>query len=96
MTNSFDAEYTKATREAELGRSTCRVCGNKAALSDHITVLFGGGLLYALCLQCVNKGESILIQNTERGIGVLRKTSNPSLIVAATTRDINAIKKRVG
>ena len=93
MTNNFDIDYVNATKEAECGFSTCRVCKAKAELSKHITIFIGGGLLYSLCLDCADRGESILIHKTERGICVSRKPS--SGIVAATTRDLNAITSRV-
>jgi hypothetical protein len=93
MTTNFEAEYIDATREAELGYSTCRVCGAKAKLSEHIAVLFGGGLLYAVCIQCVSQGESVLIHRTERGISVSRKPYCG--VVAATTRDLNALSRRI-
>lgn len=93
MTNNFDIDYVNATKEAECGFSTCRICKTKAKLSEHITVFIGGGLLYSVCLECAERGESILIHKTERGICVSRKSS--SNIIAATTRELNAITSRI-
>jgi hypothetical protein len=94
MINNFDADYAKATREAELGFSTCRICNMKDKLSAHITVSFGGGLLFSICVDCVNKGESILIKRTEHGIGILRRPAT-GVVVAATSRDLNVLNKRL-
>ncbi len=73
-----DSEFVKATREAELGFCTCRVCKQKMPFTDCITVLYGGGLVFAVCMGCAAKGDEIMIKREGNSIKVYSRINNSS------------------
>lgn len=70
MTNP---DYIKATTEAELGFSTCRICKKQGKLEDFLTIMYGNGLAYATCIGCLEVGYTLLIKRGPFGIEVLRQ-----------------------
>jgi hypothetical protein len=68
-----DRLYIEATREAEQGIGSCRNCGRKGAFQDMIAVLYGGGVVFSMCLPCAEVGNQIMIQRGARGIEVLQR-----------------------
>ena len=91
----FDADFIEATREAEQGFATCRKCKKKGPFGDFIAVLYGGGLVYAMCPGCAATGHSILIRMSNMGIEVLGKDLNSSPL-AIGRADMDILKKRSG
>ena len=73
MTSVRDvSELAAATLDAERGRATCRICKREGPFGDFITLLYGGGVLFCLCLACAEKGEEVLVRRGPLGIEVLR------------------------
>ena len=70
----IDQDFINATREAEAGRCTCRNCKKPGLFGDFITIQYGGGLLYALCLDCVNAGAQIMVRRTLAGIEIVQRS----------------------
>jgi hypothetical protein len=91
--SNYDAQYVQATREAELGVCTCRNCGYKGQFSRFITILYGGGLVYAMCLSCADSGDQILIRRGNQGVEVLKKSAGQVAVVR--NPDLDVLKKRI-
>jgi len=80
----------KASREAEMGLASCRNCGKKGPFEDYITVLYGGGLVYTMCLACADGGHTILIRRGHLGIEVLDRKAEK---LAIGKFDLGLLKK---
>ncbi len=87
-------EMAQATRDAEEGRATCKFCGRTGPFEKFITVMFGGGVAFAECLDCPRKGNEILIRQGPLGIEILKARGGG--VVAASDRALNAVTKRPG
>ena len=85
------SEVIKATKEAELGIARCRICGYADDFSSFITVLFGGSLVFALCLNCASNGNEILIRRSLGGIEVLGKKAE---ILSIGTKDLDILRSK--
>lgn len=90
----FDDDFIEATREAEQGLATCRKCKKKGPFTDFITVLYAGGLVYAVCIECIAVGHSILVCMGNRGIEVFGKDTRTPIAIGRP--GMNVLKKRSG
>lgn len=64
--------YGRATREAAAGVAACGNCARKGPFREFITVMFGGGLAYALCLPCAEADVQLMIRRGPAGIEILK------------------------
>jgi hypothetical protein len=85
------AEVIQASKEAELGIAKCRICGYAGDFSSLITILFGGSLVFAICLNCANNGNEILIRRSLEGIEVLGKKAE---ILSIGTKDLDVLRSK--
>lgn len=81
--NAFRQQVLNATRDAELGFATCRECGKRGPFQDCITTMYGGALVFAICIGCAERGTRILIQRGPGGIEVRKSSEGPRLAVAS-------------
>ena len=88
-----ESEFAKATREAELGFCTCRICKEKSLFTDCITALYGGGLVFALCMPCAEKGHEILIRREGEVIRVYNRINNSVLSIGYP--NLNVLKRNI-
>lgn len=94
MSEPPDKDFAAATRAAELGCCTCRSCQKPGLFGDFLTVQYGGGLCYALCLDCLNSGVQLLIHRTARGIEIVQRARGPVAVVSPTLS--GPLTKRTG
>lgn len=88
--NSRVEEVIEASKQAQLGLAKCRNCGEQGAFSDFIVVTYGGGVAYAMCMNCAAKGHTILIRRGIAGIEVLGKKNS---VISIGCSGINVIEE---
>ena len=95
MTNqlNFDRDYIEATSEAVRGGGTCRSCKKKGSFQNFITVLYDGGVLYMLCLQCAEAGNQILIRRGSGGVEILQRSGGPA-VALGRINGVGALTRR--
>lgn len=63
-------KYAQAQRLADMGLCKCRGCKEEGDITSMVTVHFGGGLAYSLCVTCIRDGRRIMIGAGPLGIDI--------------------------
>ena len=63
-------KYVEATREMQHGFATCRVCGRRKPIKNYLTVQYDNGMVFAVCIKCIDDGHEINVRRGPRGIEV--------------------------
>lgn len=93
---TFEQQYREATCDAELGVAKCRKCGRKGAFQDCITVLYGGGVMYSMCVHCAAMGHEIRIARGPKGIHVHGRGPGAPANIGGISGGPGILKQRVG
>lgn len=88
----FQAAAIEATRDAEYGFATCRVCYGKGPFSDAIVVTYSGAVVYAMCIGCAGRDNQILVRRGAMGVEVLQSRNGARVGLAVP--DLGIITKR--
>ena len=89
-------DLASATLDAERGRATCRTCGKPDQFAKLVTVLYGGAVLFAVCLECTGRGEEILVRRGPIGVEILRARQGGAVVRPPLLELAEGIRKRHG
>jgi hypothetical protein len=89
----YDLAYMEATRRAKDGLGVCRLCDKHRPFDEFISVLYGGGVVFVLCIECVAvKGSEILIKRGAKGIEVLHRGASTLSIASSPLSGAQLLK----
>jgi hypothetical protein len=88
------AASIEATRDAERGVATCRICTRSLPFEDAIVVSYSGAIVYSMCLPCAEADNQVLIRRGPAGIEILKARNGASLGLGVPGLSLGVVRKR--